>query len=109
MRIYSIPDIPYVGVVIFHFIVVAIAEEVMIRSVLMHELQKSFNTAWTVIIGSAIFAFAYHSGGDVISNILVRFPLGIGLGVLRVYTGNIYNSTLAHFWYNILVSTLFHP
>ena len=91
---------------ILHILAIGISEEIMLRSIVYDEVHSKFNTVISVIITSLIFAFIYHSGSDWQSNLLIRFPLGVILSILRIKTNNIYSSILFHSWYNMLVLIL---
>ncbi len=92
--------------IILSFMIVAIAEEIMLRGIIQHEVEKIFNPVISVFITSLIFAFIYHSGGDVYDNLFIRFSIGLILGFIRLKTGSLYNSILFHWVYNIFVTIM---
>ena len=89
-----------------HILCIGVSEEIMLRSVVFDEVGSKFNKVITIIITALIFSFIYHSGSDLQSNILIRFPLGLILGFLRSKTNNVYNSIAFHTWYNMFVLTI---
>lgn len=59
------------------------------RGIIFYLLSQLFRKKYYVVIVSAIiFGFALHTGGDFLSNLVYRFPAGIILAVLRIYTKN---------------------
>ncbi len=86
---------------------IGISEEIICRSVLYHETKQVLKKdLWALIITSFIFAFLFHSGDSDMANLAVRVPLGLMLGSVRWYTGNVYNSILIHIWYNTAMLVL---
>lgn len=90
--------------ILFQFTAVGIAEEVYVRGVLLNELKKSLRLLWACIVSALLFAFVLHSDGDMLTNLLIRFPLGLGLVGIRVYSGSLVPAILAHIAYNLGVS-----
>lgn len=88
---------------LIHIMVIGITEEIMMRGIVFNDLEEKFNTVIAIVLNSLIFAFIYHSGSDLLSNLLVRFPLGLILSLVRVKTKNVYNSIVMHSWYNMLM------
>lgn len=81
---------------------VSIAEEFLMRGIILYLLCQLFQKKyWIVIINAIIFGFFLHTGGDFLSNFLYRFPAGIILAVLTLYTGRLYPAIMLHFMYNI--------
>jgi hypothetical protein len=93
-------------IIIMQFFAVAISEEVMIRGIISKELSRCFSLVITVLISAICFAFVYHSNMPPIDNLLFRFPLGILLSFIYIYTNNITCPILSHFAYNIFIITL---
>ena len=92
------------NVIIIQFLVVAISEEIILRGVIMDELDKIFQNKYaSCIVNAAIFAFIYHSSETFSSNLCVRFPLGLILGILRVKSGEIYSPIMLHWAYNMFI------
>ena len=96
-----------VYVVAFHFFIVAVSEEIMLRGILMDELEKVFGgKILCCILDGLIFAFVYHSSEPPLANLFIRFPLGFVLGYCRIKSGEIYSPIMLHWAYNMFVSAL---
>lgn len=81
---------------------VSVSEEFLMRGVIFYLLSQLFSKKYYVVIVSAvIFGFALHTGGDFLSNLVYRFPAGIILAVLRIYTKKLYTPMVVHFMYNL--------
>lgn len=81
---------------------VSISEEILMRGIIFYLLSQLFRKKYYVVIVSAIiFGFALHTGGDFLSNLVYRFPAGIILAVLRIYTKKLYPPMVVHFMYNL--------
>ncbi|MEH7922434.1 CPBP family intramembrane metalloprotease [Staphylococcus pseudintermedius] len=91
--------------ILFSFITVAISEELYVRGILYFEFKKIWGDLISVILTSFIFAFVYHANSDFFSNLIFRFPLALVLVFVRKKSGNIYNSVLLHYIYNVVVNT----
>ena len=77
-------------------------EEILMRGIIFYLLSQLFRKKYYVVIVSAIiFGFALHTGGDFLSNLVYRFPAGIILAVLRIYTKKLYPPMVVHFMYNL--------
>lgn len=81
---------------------VSASEEFLMRGIIFYLLLQLFHKKFYVVIVSAvIFGFALHTGGDFLSNLVYRFPAGIILTVLRMYTKKLYPPMVVHFMYNL--------
>lgn len=81
---------------------VSISEEFLIRGIICYLLlQLLHKKVWVVIISALVFGFVFHTGGDVVTNLLYRFPAGIVLAALALYTRKLYPSIMLHFVYNV--------
>lgn len=90
-----------------HFFFVAVAEEIMLRSIIMDELRFFTRNKWVLcLLNGVIFAFVYHSSEDFWSNLLVRVPLGFVLSLVRVKSDNVYPAIMLHWLYNMFVTTI---
>lgn len=91
----------------FHFFIVAVSEETILRSVIMDELQQlPLNRFFLCLVNAAIFAFIYHSADDFLANLLVRVPLGLVLSYARLKANDIYLPIMLHWAYNMGVTAL---
>ena len=90
-----------------HFFFVAVAEEIMLRSIIMDELRFFTENKWILcLLNGVIFAFVYHSNEGFWANLLVRVPLGFVLSMVREKCGNVYPAIMMHWLYNMFVTTL---
>lgn len=80
----------------------AIFEEVCFRGGLQNILTRWFKSPWTAIIVTSIIFSAIHLS---YYGFLVRFALGIVLGLVFYYSGSIWLNILFHFLYNGLQVT----
>lgn len=82
------------------FLITAIAEEVFFRGLVEFHLEKEYSVVITIILQAFIFAFMGHQGFDAISNLIIRVPLGIGLSLLKRYSGSYIVPITSHFLYD---------
>ena len=81
-------------------------EELLYRGVVHTRLAAAFDTAPTVLVASVVFAAvhlpAYYlgTGGSVAASLVVVFVLGVVLGALYEYSGNLVVPAVAHGVYN---------
>ena len=80
----------------------AIFEEVCFRGGLQNILTRWFRSPWVAIIVTSIIFSAFHYS---YYGFLVRFALGVVLGLVFYYSGNIWLNILFHFLYNGLQVT----
>lgn len=80
----------------------AIFEEVFFRGGLQNILTRWFKSPWVAIIITSIIFSAVHLS---YYGFLVRFALGVVLGLVFYYSGNIWLNILFHFLYNGLQVT----
>jgi len=77
----------------------ALFEELLFRGVVLPSLLRSMGAGWAVF-GSAVLFGLIHLDGSVPGATFYRVPfafaVGLGLGILRVRTGSLYPSILAH-------------
>lgn len=93
--------------VLVHFFFVAVAEEIILRSIILDELKYfTANKLLLCLINGMIFAFIYHSSEDLASNLLVRVPLGFALCMVRVKSNSVYPAVALHWLYNMFISTI---
>lgn len=90
-----------------HFFFVAVAEEIMLRSVVTDELRAFTKNKWILsLLNGLIFAFVYHSNEDFWSNLLVRVPLGFVLSMVREKSDSVYPAIALHWLYNMCVTVI---
>src|SRR6185312_3209463 len=80
----------------------ALFEEFCFRGGLQNILTRWFKSPWVAIIVTSIVFSAVHAS---YYGFLVRFALGIALGLIFYYSGNLWLSMLLHFLYNGLQVT----
>jgi len=89
----------FTGIVLF--IVVAFAEEIIVRGYILNNLLHSMNKWWALIISAAVFAALHLSNDNIhwlsIANIFVA---GLLLGVNYIYTHNLWFGIFMHFGWN---------
>jgi membrane protease YdiL (CAAX protease family) len=90
-----------IGALVFHFIFVAITEEFLFRGIIMHSIKDISGKTWiSVIVSSLIFSFVFHSQGDIFINLIIRFPIGVIMGIMRVKTNSLATPIIVHWIYN---------
>lgn len=68
-------------------------------------LKKQMGIWMTIIISSIIFSFIFHLNDSFVGNLVIRFPLGIILGVIRLKFG-LNKSIFVHWIYDVVVSVI---
>lgn len=104
VTVYIGHEISYLYVI--HLMVISLAEEFYCRGVLNSKLQKHFSELVALLFSSLIFALVFHFDESLWQNLLLRFPLGLLLGVLYNKTRNLYIPIVVHTIYNSLVILL---
>lgn len=99
--IFAVLSLKFPLIYVFHFSIIAIAEEIHFRGVQYEYLKKQYGIIKTVIITSLLFAFLLHLNDGVMSNLLIRFPLGLVLGLIR-YRFGINECILFHWVYDLI-------
>jgi membrane protease YdiL (CAAX protease family) len=86
----------------------AVCEEACFRGALQRILIHAFKSPWVGIIATGIFFSAFHMQFE---GFLPRMFLGILLGVIYWYSGSLWVSIAAHFFYNgfQVVAVSFYP
>ncbi len=83
----------------------AIVEEVFFRGALQSSLTRSIRAPWVaIIITSVIFSVIHFSWYGFIP----RVALGMVLGTIFYYTGNLWYSIIGHFFNNALMVTILY-
>jgi len=83
------------------FLMTSMAEEYMFRGILEHHLEKSFSNIWVIVIQAMLFALMGHQGFDMLTNFLVRFPLGVILSIIRRQTKSYGVAISVHLTYDV--------
>jgi membrane protease YdiL (CAAX protease family) len=86
----------------------AVGEELLFRGIAQRLLIKMFKNPWAGIIVTAILFSAMHMQ---FYGFLPRFILGVLLGVIYWYSGNLWTAIAAHFVYDasLIVLAYFNP
>lgn len=90
-------------ILIIHFMIIAYSEEILYRVILLEELDASFNPLASIVISSLFFAFLGHLSEPILSNLIIRFPLGIILAFVKMKTHTVVFPTFVHALYNIML------
>lgn len=93
------------GVTFIRHFGVAFSEEFFSKGVLFYLAQNisGRRIVW-VIMSALVFAFGFHSNGDLMINLLYRLPMGIILGLIYLRTESLYLPVLLHIANNVLAS-----
>lgn len=89
--------------IFIHFMFIGISEEILARGIMIHILNRNLGKIMSMILSSLIFAFVFHSNEDVLTNLIIRAPLGIIFGSIYLYTKNLSSSILLHWFYDVVV------
>lgn len=89
---------------ILHFIFIGYSEEMLYRMIILDKLRSSYSIFESIVISSLIFAFLGHISEPIWDNLVIRFPLGVFLGLIRIKLKNIGVPTICHALYNILLT-----
>ncbi len=88
--VYSCYHIQYVPwMMLLHFAVIGLGEELVFRGILLHRLQQRMNSWLAILISAVVFAFVFHSGQPFLDNLSYRLLLGIVFGLIYLRTKNI--------------------
>jgi uncharacterized protein len=99
------PDRVAAAIIVFLAVVVApVTEELLFRGWIYTGLRHRLSMWPTLLVSSAIFAFAHYEGTHIYA--LAVFPIGLGLGALRERTGTTKVPILFHAFYNLLAVAL---
>lgn len=80
--------------------IIAFSEEFLFR----HFLINDSNNKYILLISSLVFAFIVHINEPLFSNLLIRFPLGLVLGIVFRKKKNLIGCIVLHFIYNLMMS-----
>lgn len=93
------------GIPVIHYFFVAVAEELLVRGIILYQLNRLFRYEWLSIIASAIiFSLVFHSTDGILLNMAYRIPFGIITAILMKTTGSLTSPILLHWLYNSLLS-----
>ncbi len=103
--VYTCFHIQYVPwIMLVHFAVIGLGEELVFRGILLHRLQKVMDNWLAVLISAAVFAFVFHSGQPFLDNVSYRLILGVVFGLIFLHTKNIWGVACIHFAYNFFIT-----
>jgi len=92
--------------VIIIYIVVGLSEEIIARGIIYRLLNEKLLEFSSIILSALIFAFIFHSGQSGVTNLFIRFPMGIIFSFLYLYSGDLYSSIMFHTLYDIIVTLI---
>lgn len=92
--------------IIFHYTVVSLGEEFTYRKLILGLLDARYKTWIAVVTNAFMFSFILHINENLITNLLIRFPMGVVLGCIAVKTNSIAYTIVLHTIYNLLVLIL---
>jgi membrane protease YdiL (CAAX protease family) len=81
---------------------IATFEEVLFRYFIYEYLKKNAGVLFAVVFNSLVFGLLFHFNSDLLLNMLLRFPLGILLSLIKRYIG-LPEAILSHWLYNTIV------
>ena len=87
----------------------AFAEEIITRGYILTVLRDALNWRWAVAITSVAFGLLHiqNAGANVQSLALVTLA-GVFLATIRIVTGSLYATWMAHFAWNWVMAAVFH-
>jgi membrane protease YdiL (CAAX protease family) len=88
---------------IVYCLIPAVTEELSFRGLVQHWLQVAIKPWRALVLASFLFAVLHFS----VISFLYLFTLGMILGWMKLKTGSLYPSMLAHFLHNLAVIELF--
>ncbi|MDO5649541.1 MAG: CPBP family intramembrane metalloprotease [Gallicola sp.] len=88
-----------------HFLAIGVGEEYLFRKIHFDYLKEKGGVVFSLIVTSVLFAFLLHLNESFLSNLLIRFPLGILLGLIRIRWGTPAAAGI-HWIYNVLTTLL---
>lgn len=98
--------------VLFTGIATGFVEEMAFRGVLLHSLEKAWNTKTAVIVSSFLFGIVHILGGgfslvSCLMTVLSVTIIGIAFSLITIATGTVWNSVFVHaIWNFVFVSVL---
>lgn len=97
---------------LFTGIATGFVEEMAFRGVLLHSLEKAWNTKTAVIVSSFLFGIVHILGGgfspvSCLMTVLSVTIIGIAFSLITIATGTVWNSVIVHtIWNFVFVSVL---
>jgi len=87
----------------------ALIEELLFRLILLRLLQRSFGTAWALVISSLLFGLAHvgNAGASPLIGIMLGVELGLLLGAAWLLTRRIWLCAATHFAWNFVQGVVF--
>lgn len=101
------PDWTYLLVALLHFLVVAIAEEVLFRGVLFRMVDEKFGLWVALAVSAFLFGLAHLPQGDWLSTIAIAMEAGVMLGLAYKYSGNLWFPIGIHWAWNFMEGPVF--
>lgn len=92
--------------IIFHYMIVSLGEEFTYRKFIINLLKTCYKTRGAVVISAMMFSFILHINEGVITNLLIRFPLGLVFGCVAIKNDSIEYTIVLHTIYNLTVLIL---
>lgn len=84
---------------------VALAEETLVRGIILYELNLLFKRTWlSILVSALIFSLVFHSTDGLILNMLYRVPFGIVTALMYKKTDTLAPAITFHWMYNVALS-----
>ena len=100
---YTLMIIPF----IFHFFIIAVVEEFLIRGIITNRLEAIFPQEWLAIIFSAfIFSFIFHSESSFGIGLLSHTPFALMMSIIYRKTGSLEIPILVHWSYDVILTMI---
>lgn len=77
-------------------VIAPIAEEILMRGVLLENLRNHYGAATALAVSAVVFALLHFNAVQTLSALVC----GVALGMLYLHTGSVFCCMLAHFGYN---------
>ncbi|MGM9952549.1 MAG: lysostaphin resistance A-like protein [Intestinibaculum porci] len=90
-------------VLLFHYDIICYSEEYVYRKLILNVLCTRLSKFLSIVISATLFAFILHINENIFINLLLRFPLGIILGLIATKTKCLRYSWLAHVFYDLMM------
>ena len=90
-------------VIMLHYTIVSLGEEFTYRKLIIGLLKEKYKTWISILVSAILFAFILHMSEDIVTNLFIRFPMGVILGCIAVKTNSIAYTVVLHTIYNLIV------